>query len=71
MATSLDSRRFYERYCTRSGSGEEANLLNLTPEELQELTQNLEATGHDPSEAEEAYRDESALHLLNSCTSFF
>ena len=59
MATSLDSRRFYERYCSRAGSGEDANLLNLTPEELQELTQNLDVGGHDPSEAEDAYRDES------------
>ena len=56
---SLDSRRYYERYRSHTLVGEENNLLNLSAEELQELTQNLQLSNHEPSESEQAYCDES------------
>ena len=65
MPISLDSRRFYERYRAHSLVGDENNLLNLTSEELQALSQDMQLNSHEPSESEQAYGDESKI-----CNSF-
>ena len=65
MPMSLDSKRYYERYRAHSLVGHENNLLGLTTEELQELSQNAQLNSHDPSEAEQAYGDESEYRIVN------
>ena len=62
MATSLDSRRFYERYRSHSLVGEDNNLLGLSTEEMQELNQSLQ--NNDIGDTENAFSEESKCNDL-------